>query len=705
MMKKTIKLCFFMLCMLLLMTGAFAVSAFAAEKVVFVTDGGTGDGSSAEKPLGNLYEAYTALGDEGGRIVLMNKVSLSAVFTEPVHSGKITITQEHDGVSYRTGENSGLTVSAIRYILNGPTTFENINIRGTGAYLLLVAQFNPIVMGEGIECIGFGDYSVVAKGVAILGGVQEGADKYSTVSHDLDSHIEIHSGKFIVVGFSRLCSHDYTGMAHIDIYGGTIHNIYLGAANKGTGGPVDLNIHGGKFVGTVFSSSSSASQVNGDLTVTASGGDFSELVSFDGSVIGSDHTSTMDMSKYTAASFTNKLSGFSKVLTEAGEISMKKANDVFLSGSFTASDGTTIPYRYYLPEGYENSGKTYPVFLYMHGNGSRGSDNKTQLTTNGAALNNAVLNSEYECIMIAPQCPSSPKQWVTDYPGSAAFAASMESGKYTEDNYLHAAAELLCKFLTEYRADTSRVYVTGSSNGGGATWSLTARYPEVFAAAIPLAGTGSVGGAQAIASRYVGVSIWTFHGDKDATLDVNATRQMVDAIRAAGGDITYTEIAGGTHDIWTKAAYTDGLVDWIFAQKNDDFVNTLPGVAAVDKTIVKMTIGQSVGYVNGAAKQLDAAPVIQNSRTMLPIRFVAEAFGATVGWDGATSTATIAAQGVNIRITIGAATAQINGETVTLDAPAFIENSRTYLPVRVIAEALGAAVEWDGATSTATLTK
>ena len=90
---------------------------------------------------------------------------------------------------------------------------------------------------------------------------------------------------------------------------------------------------------------------------------------------------------------------------------------------------------------------------------------------------------------------------------------------------------------------------------------------------------------------------------------------------------------------------------------------------------------------------------------MLPIRFVAEAFGATVGWDGATSTATIAAQGVNIRITIGAATAQINGETVTLDAPAFIENSRTYLPVRVIAEALGAAVEWDGATSTATLTK
>lgn len=80
--KKTIKQCLLMLCMLFLMTGALAVSAFAAERVVFVSDGGTGDGSSADKPLGTLAAAYAALGDEGGRIVLVDKVSLSAVFTE-----------------------------------------------------------------------------------------------------------------------------------------------------------------------------------------------------------------------------------------------------------------------------------------------------------------------------------------------------------------------------------------------------------------------------------------------------------------------------------------------------------------------------------------------------------------------------------------------------------------------------------------------
>ena len=123
---------------------------------------------------------------------------------------------------------------------------------------------------------------------------------------------------------------------------------------------------------------------------------------------------------------------------------------------------------------------------------------------------------------------------------------------------------------------------------------------------------------------------------------------------------------------------------------------------------MKLTIGKNIGFVNGAEKTLDAAPVIKNSRTMLPVRFVAEAFGAAVGWDGATSTATITGKdGAVISITIGASTATVGGRTVALDSPAYIDpaSNRTYLPVRVVAESLGAAVEWDGATSTATLTK
>ena len=122
-------------------------------------------------------------------------------------------------------------------------------------------------------------------------------------------------------------------------------------------------------------------------------------------------------------------------------------------------------------------------------------------------------------------------------------------------------------------------------------------------------------------------------------------------------------------------------------------------------TQVKMTIGRASGYINGTARPLDAAPIIRESRTMLPVRFVAEAFGAEVGWDGATSTATVKTETVEIKITIGAKVAYVNGKEVALDAPAFIESSRTYMPVRFVAENLGATVGWDGATSTATLTK
>ena len=95
----------------------------------------------------------------------------------------------------------------------------------------------------------------------------------------------------------------------------------------------------------------------------------------------------------------------------------------------------------------------------------------------------------------------------------------------------------------------------------------------------------------------------------------------------------------------------------------------------------------------------------RNSRTMLPVRFVAESLGATVGWDGATSTVTVTSDTTEIKIVIGATTATVNGKTVALDSPAFIESSRTYLPVRFVAENLGATVEWVAATNTAILTK
>ena len=128
----------------------------------------------------------------------------------------------------------------------------------------------------------------------------------------------------------------------------------------------------------------------------------------------------------------------------------------------------------------------------------------------------------------------------------------------------------------------------------------------------------------------------------------------------------------------------------------------LPAAKGVE---LKMTLNQTKYTLNGEQKTMDVAPIIRNERTMLPVRYVAEALGAEIGWDGATSTATLKTADTEIKITVGASEAVVNGKAVKLDSPAFIENDRTYMPVRFVAETLGATVAWDGATSTATITK
>lgn len=129
------------------------------------------------------------------------------------------------------------------------------------------------------------------------------------------------------------------------------------------------------------------------------------------------------------------------------------------------------------------------------------------------------------------------------------------------------------------------------------------------------------------------------------------------------------------------------------------------GVRKLVGVTLNMTLGKTDYTVNGEQRTMDVAPIIRNDRTMLPVRYVAEALGAAIEWDGATSTATLKTADTELRITVGAAEAIVNGQAVTLDSPAFIESDRTYMPVRFVAETLGAAVTWDGATSTATITK
>ncbi len=129
-------------------------------------------------------------------------------------------------------------------------------------------------------------------------------------------------------------------------------------------------------------------------------------------------------------------------------------------------------------------------------------------------------------------------------------------------------------------------------------------------------------------------------------------------------------------------------------------------IETICKPAITLTIGSQMANVFGKTVKNDVSPIITpEGRTMLPIRFIAEALGADVSWNADTQTVTITKDGTVVQIIIGADYAYINGEKVKLDSPAFIANGRTYLPVRFVAEALGADVNWDAATQQVVIMK
>ena len=123
----------------------------------------------------------------------------------------------------------------------------------------------------------------------------------------------------------------------------------------------------------------------------------------------------------------------------------------------------------------------------------------------------------------------------------------------------------------------------------------------------------------------------------------------------------------------------------------------------VETIEVKLYIDKTTYYVNGVKKELDAAPIIRESRTLLPIRAVIEALGGTIEWDANEQKVTINFKGTTIELWIGKNTALVNGEYKLIDPenpevkPIIIPPGRTMLPIRFIAENLGCRVDWDPA--------
>ena len=169
---------------------------------------------------------------------------------------------------------------------------------------------------------------------------------------------------------------------------------------------------------------------------------------------------------------------------------------------------------------------------------------------------------------------------------------------------------------------------------------------------------------------------WSIEGF-DGTIDAN-------------GKLTIG-ILGETKEGFVKASY-------------DGFETTLK-LKFVEDEKVQLTIDSKTLLKNGVASQMDVAPVIVNDRTMVPVRFIAEAMGGTVDWNSDSQTAYITYNGSLVEVPIQADIILVNGEAVTIDTPSQIINDRTMIPLRAVAEGLGLDVGYDNNTRTITLTQ
>jgi predicted peptidase len=203
-------------------------------------------------------------------------------------------------------------------------------------------------------------------------------------------------------------------------------------------------------------------------------------------------------------------------------------------------------------------GKKYPLVLFMHGAGERGDDNVLQLMYLPTWLADAAMREKYNCFVLVPQCRA--KRWWTI---PRALRKDKDADPYdpaTAD--IGVAEALLEKTLAEEPIDQQRIYLTGISMGGYGSWALAAKHPDRFAAVAPVCG----GGSTSTAAQLKDIPLWVFHGGADPVVPPDQSRQMIEAIKQAGGNPQYTEFEGVGHDSWTPAYRESGLLEWMFEQ-------------------------------------------------------------------------------------------------------------------------------------------
>lgn len=214
----------------------------------------------------------------------------------------------------------------------------------------------------------------------------------------------------------------------------------------------------------------------------------------------------------------------------------------FVDKKFKNEDGHESPYVVFVPANHDKA-KPSPVILFLHGAGET-KGGKMMPIEQGIAPHIKRMEEKKQAF-----------KFITIIPQAEGFGWAAESANGKR------ALAMLDEVVKEYNGDPKRLYLTGISMGGFGTWSVAAAHPDKFAAIAPVCG----GGKTEWAEKLKDLPIWNFHGDQDGAVKVQLSRDMIDAIKKAGGKPRYSEFPHVGHNSWDAAYAHEELYSWLLS--------------------------------------------------------------------------------------------------------------------------------------------
>ena len=229
--------------------------------------------------------------------------------------------------------------------------------------------------------------------------------------------------------------------------------------------------------------------------------------------------------------------------------------DLFEAATFTGSDGTTLPYRLLSPPAVA-PGERIPLVIVFHGAGEIGTDNLRQMDRFPKTWARPEIQERFPAYVVAPQMPER----------SALYSGPAE----TPDRFsrpgppLATALELLDDLIARLPVDTTRIYAVGFSMGASTTWNALARRPDLFAAAVSIAGVPNPAQADVVAQT----PVWVVHGTADTANPIGPDRAMVGLLRRRPkAEVRFWPVDGLWHAVPPRLLAGTEVMEWLFAHR------------------------------------------------------------------------------------------------------------------------------------------